>query len=107
MSPLSESGYAIGGDSVLAVQRRAARDRSGATSARSLFLDAGNVWAGAWDVRPGDLRYAIGPGFRYQTPIGPIRFDVGYQLNPIPGLLVDGAPQTRRWRIHFSIGQAF
>ena len=53
----------------------------------------------------GDLRYAVGPGLRYQTPIGPIRFDFGYQLNPIPGLLVNGEPQTRRWRIHFSIGR--
>jgi len=106
VSPLSESGYAIGGDSVLefsAELRAALRGRIGAV----LFLDAGNVWADAWDVRPGDLRYAIGPGFRYQTPIGPLRFDVGYQLNPIAGLLVDGAPQTRRWRLHFSIGQAF
>ena len=42
-----------------------------------------------------DLRYAVGPGLRYQTPVGPIRFDVGYQLNPIPGLLVNGEPQTR------------
>ena len=31
-----------------------------------------------------DLRYAVGPGLRYQTPVGPMRFDFGYQLNPIP-----------------------
>jgi outer membrane translocation and assembly module TamA len=54
-----------------------------------------------------DLRYAVGPGLRYQTPIGPLRFDVGYQLNPEPGLLVNGSPQPRRWRVHFSVGQAF
>ena len=58
-------------------------------------------------LKLGDLRYDVGPGLRYQTPIGPIRFDVGYQLNPIPGLLVNGALQSRRWRMHFSIGQAF
>jgi len=28
-------------------------------------------------------------------------------LNPVPGLLIDGKPETRRWRLHFSIGQAF
>ncbi len=72
-----------------------------------VFLDAGNVWAAAWAIRLSDLRYAIGPGLRYQTPIGPIRFDFGYQLNPIPGLIVNGSPQARRWRVHFSIGQAF
>ena len=41
------------------------------------------------------------------TPIGPIRFDFGYQLKRIPGLLIDGKPEPRRFRFHFSIGQAF
>jgi hypothetical protein len=36
-----------------------------------------------------------------------VRVDFGYQLNPIPNLKVNGAPERRRWRIHFSIGQAF
>jgi outer membrane protein assembly factor BamA len=26
--------------------------------------------------------HAIGVGVRYQTPIGPLRFDFGYNLNP-------------------------
>ena len=105
LSPLS-GGLPIGGDSMLAssVELRAVlRGNFGGVA----FLDAGNVWAGTWDVNVNDLRYAIGPGLRYQTPIGPVRFDFGYQLNPIPGLLVNGQPQTRRWRMHFSIGQAF
>ena len=50
-----------------------------------LFLDAGNVWNNAWDFNLNDLRYDVGPGLRYNTPIGPIRLDLGYQLNPIPG----------------------
>jgi outer membrane translocation and assembly module TamA len=49
----------------------------------------------------------VGAGLRYQTPVGPIRFDFGYQLNPIPGLQVNGQEQLRPWRLHFSIGQAF
>ena len=53
------------------------------------------------------MRYDVGPGLRYQTPIGPIRVDLGYQLNPIPGLLVNGKPEARQFRFHFSIGQAF
>jgi outer membrane translocation and assembly module TamA len=28
------------------------------------------------------LSHAIGVGVRYQTPIGPLRFDIGYNLNP-------------------------
>jgi outer membrane protein assembly complex protein YaeT len=72
-----------------------------------LFADAGNVWQNAWDFSLNDLRYDVGPGLRYATPIGPLRVDLGYQINPIPGLLVNGVPEPRRFRIHFSIGQAF
>jgi len=106
VSPLSESGQPYGGDSMFAFSEEVRKSFS-KNLGGVLFLDAGNVWAESWSIRLNDLRYAIGPGIRYQTPIGPIRFDLGYQLNPIPGLLVDGEPQTRRWRLHFSIGQAF
>ncbi len=105
ISPLS-GGLPIGGNSMLAFSeevRAALHGNLGGV----LFLDAGNVWADSWGMKLNDLRYAIGPGLRYQTPVGPVRFDLGYQLNPIPGLLVNGTPQTRRWRIHFSIGQAY
>ena len=71
-----------------------------------IFIDAGNVWPDPFGFDLTDLRYAVGPGLRYRTPIGPIRFDFGWQLNPIPGLLVNGKP-SRPWRLHFSIGQAF
>jgi outer membrane protein insertion porin family/translocation and assembly module TamA len=72
-----------------------------------LFLDGGNVWYDRWDFNLNDLRYDIGPGLRYQTPIGPIRADLGFQLNPIPGLQVNGKDEARHFRFHFSIGQAF
>jgi outer membrane protein insertion porin family len=72
-----------------------------------LFADAGNVWNNAWDFNLNDLRYDVGPGLRYQTPFGPLRFDLGYQLNRIPGLFINGRPEPRRFRVHFSIGQAF
>jgi outer membrane translocation and assembly module TamA len=72
-----------------------------------LFADGGNVWNNAWDFNLNDLRYDVGPGLRYMTPVGPIRVDLCFQLNPIPGLLIDGKPEPRRFRVHFSIGQAF
>ena len=72
-----------------------------------LFVDGGNVWAGAGDIKPSGLRWAAGPGLRYDTPIGPLRVDLGIQLNPIQGLVINGSPERRRWRVHFSIGQAF
>ncbi len=71
------------------------------------FLDYGNVWPDSLTFRGGDLRFAAGPGLRYLTPVGPARVDFGYQLNRIPNLLVNGQPEARHWRIHFSIGQAF
>jgi outer membrane protein assembly complex protein YaeT len=105
ISPLSE-GFPIGGLSML----------DGSTEVRFpiwrrlggvAFLDYGNVWAKAWEFDVKDLRYAVGSGLRYQTPIGPARIDFGYQLNPIDGLLVNGEPQKHQFRVHFSIGQAF
>jgi outer membrane protein insertion porin family len=72
-----------------------------------VFMDAGNVWNNAWNFKVNDLLYDVGPGLRYMTPVGPIRFDFGYQLKRIPGLLIDGKPEAHRYRFHFSIGQAF
>jgi outer membrane protein assembly complex protein YaeT len=106
VSPLSGSGLPLGGDSMFAFStelRAMLRGNLGGV----LFLDAGNVWADAWRIKLGDLHYAVGPGLRYQTPIGPIRFDVGWQLNRIEGLLLNPAVPARRYRLHFSIGQAF
>jgi outer membrane translocation and assembly module TamA len=105
ISPLA-SGLPIGGDSMMAFSEEL-RSALVGNLGGVLFLDAGNVWAESFGQNVSDLRYAIGSGLRYQTPIGPVRFDYGYQLNPEPGLLVNGEPQTRRWRVHFSIGQAF
>jgi outer membrane protein assembly complex protein YaeT len=106
VAPLTPNGLPIGGHSFLnfSTELRANVWRSlGAV----IFLDGGNVWANRWDLNLNDLRYDVGPGLRYQTPIGPIRADLGYQLNPIPGLVVNGRENPRRFRFHFSIGQAF
>lgn len=106
VSPTSGSGLPIGGHSLFEASTELRFPLMGNLSAVA-FVDAGNVWTNPWDFDIGDLRYSVGPGLRYGTPIGPVRFDIGYQLNPIEGLLVQGEPETRRWRMHFSIGQAF
>ncbi|MGE5357691.1 MAG: outer membrane protein assembly factor [Bacteroidales bacterium] len=106
VSPLSGEGLPVGGFTTFVGSgelRRAITSKLGVVA----FLDFGNVWADAWAIHPHDLRYDVGPGLRYDTPVGPFRIDLGYQLNPIPGLQVNGKPETRRWRVHFSIGQAF
>jgi outer membrane protein insertion porin family/translocation and assembly module TamA len=106
VSPLSGFGLPIGGHSFMnfSTEVRAAVWRNlGAV----VFLDGGNVWYDRWTFKLNELRYDAGPGLRYQTPIGPIRADLGFQLNPIPGLVVNGKPEARHFRFHFSIGQAF
>ena len=61
--------------------------------------------------------HAVGIGVRYKTPIGPLRFDFGYNLNPTSYL--QGLPQSatgqqpyerqrlRPFNVFFSIGQPF
>jgi outer membrane protein assembly factor BamA len=71
------------------------------------FLDAGNAWLLNKDVSVANfkqtgsngLRYGAGAGLRYNTPVGPIRLDYGFNLNPLPG--------ESRAVLHFTIGQAF
>ena len=63
------------------------------------------------------VSHAVGVGVRYKTPIGPVRFDFGYNLNPtaFPSLqTVTGqtapvfVPQhTPHFNAYFSIGQSF
>jgi outer membrane protein assembly complex protein YaeT len=106
VSPLSGSGLPIGGATLLESSAELRVPVWGNLSAVA-FADAGNVWTNPWDFNLNQLRYDVGPGLRYNTPIGPFRVDLGYQLNPIPGLLVNGKPEARHFRVHFSIGQAF
>ena len=106
VSPLSGAGLPLGGHTFMNFSTEIRVPVWGQLGG-VLFLDGGNVWSNPWEFKMNDLRYNIGPGIRYNTPIGPIRADLGYQLNPIPGLRVDGEPEARRFRFHFSIGQAF
>jgi outer membrane protein insertion porin family len=41
----------------------------------------------------------VGGGFRYATPVGPIRVDIGQNLNPVPGI--------KSTQYFVSVGQAF
>jgi len=64
------------------------------------FYDGGNVFP-----RIGFSRFTslysnnVGLGLRYATPIGPIRFDIGENLNPVSGI--------KSTNYFISIGQAF
>ena len=57
--------------------------------------------------------HAVGVGVRYKTPLGPLRFDFGYNLNPTKYFQLDSTTSTfqtqqlRRFNVFFSIGQPF
>ena len=106
VSPLSGFGLPIGGLSMLEGSTEIRKPLFGKLGAVA-FFDFGGVSADSLKLPTSDLVYAVGPGLRYLTPVGPARIDFGYQLNQIPNLRVNGNPESRRWRIHFSIGQAF
>ena len=109
----------------------------------AVFHDAGNVFTAQHDMVHSFLNWrqpnrslckqqstsfqcsynyisqAVGIGVRYRTPIGPVRFDFGYNLNPpvFPSCTTDPQgkciagtfhpQQLRRFNVFFSIGQTF
>ena len=68
------------------------------------FFDAGNVFANAGDVSLGKIRGTVGMGIRYQSPIGPIRVDLGMKLDRRQ---LENGSRERLTALHVSIGQAF
>lgn len=44
------------------------------------FADVGNVFKNASNLAFDELRPALGVGFRYKSPVGPIRFDLGFKV---------------------------
>jgi outer membrane protein assembly factor BamA len=65
-----------------------------------VFYDGGNVFS-AINLNNFVNNYSntIGIGLRYATPIGPVRIDVGRNLNPVPGL--------NPTQYYITLGQAF
>jgi outer membrane protein insertion porin family len=65
-----------------------------------IFYDGGNVDS-AINLRSFVNNYTntVGIGLRYATPIGPVRIDVGKNLNPVPGI--------NPTQYYITIGQAF
>ncbi len=65
-----------------------------------LFFDAGNVYDEDEDLDLGVTRESAGFGFRWYSPMGPIRIENGYILDPR-----EGEDSGGRWE--FSMGSAF
>jgi outer membrane protein insertion porin family len=89
----------------------------------TVLYDAGNVYSDihhitfrAAPVSPTDLEYfshTIGAGLRYATPIGPVRVDFGYQLNPAKFQFINSTTnlpevdQLPHFQFFFNIGPVF
>jgi outer membrane protein insertion porin family len=66
----------------------------------AVFYDGGNVYRNiSFSQFVRDYTNTVGIGLRYATPVGPIRFDVGHNLNPIPGV--------KATQFFITLGQAF
>ena len=67
----------------------------------ALFYDSGEVFRKASDFRVNlsNWHSSVGFGFRYITPVGPLRLDYGYKLKSVPG--------QGRGRVHISFGFPF
>jgi translocation and assembly module TamA len=64
------------------------------------FYDGGNVFQRIGFHHLGaSYTNTVGLGLRYATPVGPVRIDVGHNLNPIPGI--------SSTQLFITLGQAF
>jgi outer membrane protein insertion porin family len=89
----------------------------------TLFYDAGNVyrdiyhislsWRSPSTTNIDYMSHTIGFGMRYPTPVGPVRFDIGYQLNPpdyraiIPPSTTAQTLRLSHFGFSFNIGPVF
>jgi outer membrane protein insertion porin family len=100
---ISSSGFPSGGNSEIVLNSEL---RVGILRAFDavLFVDAGNVYRLASNIDITDLRPAAGFGVHYRSPIGPIRVELGFNLDRrelVPGQLERGIVP------HIALGTAF
>ena len=101
---ISATGFPLGGNSVVILNGELRMRLAGALQGVG-FIDAGNVFPLASDLTVTDLRPAAGFGVRINTDFGPIRMDLGFNLDPQQ--FREDLPRERRTVFHISIGQAF
>jgi len=65
-----------------------------------VFYDGGNVYRNINFAQfVNNYTSTVGVGLRYSTPVGPVRIDLGRNLNPIPGI--------NAFQFFITLGQAF
>ena len=98
--PLSEEGEILGGNKELIVNVEYLVPLVPEARIKGVFFfDAGRAFDDDEPVRLSELRYGAGFGMRWISPIGPLRLEWGYNLDPEPG--------ERASQLEFSIGTLF
>jgi len=95
---LDASGEAIGGRSLVEVGAEL-RWRVYGDFGIVPFIDGGQVYDSETPDFSQELQWAAGLGFRYFTPIGPVRADFAVPINR--------RDSDDRFQVYFSLGQAF
>ncbi len=98
VSPLNHEGKPIGGRS-LAIFSAEHRIRLTPEIGFVSFYDVGNVYDQSLPRLDQKQLQSIGVGFRYYTPVGPLRADIAFPLNK--------RPIDNNFQIYLSIGQSF
>lgn len=98
LGPLSAADDPIGGLSLLEGSIELRRPLWQALGG-ALFLDFGEVSTRRFHVPVRDLEFSAGFGLSYQTPVGPVRVDIGFPFRPPRG--------DRPFQVHFSVGASF
>ncbi len=96
LGPLDENGLPLGGEVMM----------TGFAEFRfpiywkfngAIFVDWGQLWRTHNDFTWDNIEIAVGPAVRIMTPVGPLRFDLGYRLT-------DYEPSEPEYAFHFAIG---
>lgn len=96
LGPLDENGRPLGGE-VMVTSFIEWRFPLVWKLRGAVFLDWGQVWRTRDDVSADNIEVAVGPAIRLDTPIGPLRLDLGIRLT-------DHEPRESRTAFHFAIG---
>jgi translocation and assembly module TamA len=99
LTPLDENDDPVGGQSVIELSFEL-RSRISERLGFAIFLDGGRAYEQDTPDIGEEIFWGTGLGFRYYTPIGPIRLDVAVPLQDREGV-------SESFQVYISIGQAF
>lgn len=99
LGPLSPKHDPIGGKSLIEGSVELRRLQLYKQLGGVVFIDFGQLSLHSFDPPIEKIKFAGGFGFRYPTPVGPVRLDFGFPFQP--------RHRDRVWQIFFDIGQSF